>query len=210
MKLIDRTVREFTEELASNSPAPGGGSVAAIEGAYGAGLIAMVCELTLGNKKYAEHNERVTKIRGEALRLKNRFLEITDEDTEAFNLVSAAFGMPKSTDEEKALRREAIQNGLKQCCVPPAEVLEKCVAALKLAEELITGFNTSTASDLGTGAASLFAAAQGAYMNVWINAGSIKDEEYARAKKETSDALLKEAEGLYRDLLSKVYAEIKR
>jgi formiminotetrahydrofolate cyclodeaminase len=204
MKLVDQTVRQFTEELASNSPAPGGGSVAAVEGAYGAGLIAMVCELTLGNKKYAEHSERVTRIRGEALRLKDRFLEIVDEDTEAFNLVSAAFGMPKATDEEKALRREAIQNGLKQCCLPPYEVLERANEALLLAKELFEGFNTSTASDLGTGVASLCAAVQGAYMNVMINAGSIKDEEFARKKKEAAEERKITAEELSAELLKAV------
>ena len=210
MKLVDYTVKGFSEELASSSPAPGGGSTAAIEGAFGAGLVAMVCELTLGNKKYEESHEIANEIKEEANTYRQRLLEIVDEDTEAFNLVSAAFAMKKETDEEKQLRREAIQNGLKQCCLPPLDVMKNVYEVLQLAEKLIDRYNTSTASDLGTGIVSLRSACLGAYFNVLINAGSIKDEAYVTEKKEEAETLKNSFEHLYDDLYQKIIEELNK
>ena len=115
MKLADLTVNGFVEELASDSPASGGGSAAALEGALGAALTAMVCTLTtVGKSKetYADYQEFVIETRAKASDLQARFVDVMDRDTEAFNVVSAAFGMPKATDEEKAARSAAIQKGL--------------------------------------------------------------------------------------------------
>ena len=120
MKLADLKVTEFVDLLASDAPAPGGGSAAALEGALGAALTAMVCELTTIGKskeKYAEYQEFVIASQKKATELKVRFVDVMDRDTEAFNVVSAAFGMPKATDEEKAARSAAIQKGLR--AAPP-------------------------------------------------------------------------------------------
>ena len=210
MKLIDRTLTDFTEELSGNSPAPGGGSTAAVEGAFGAGLISMVSELTLGSKKYEEYHPKAEKIRGEAVLLMNELLKTVDEDTEAFNLVSSAFALPKSNDEEKAARRAAIQNGLKQCCLPPLKVMRKSYETLLLAEQLLGSYNTSTASDLGTGIASLRAAAHGAYLNVLINAAGIKDETYAAEKKAEAEELRKSIEELSDRLSGEILEELEQ
>lgn len=208
MKLIDMTLKGFTEELSGNSPAPGGGSTAAVEGAFGAGLVSMVCELTLGNKKYEEHHAKAEAIRKEAVTLKDELLKTVDEDTEAFNLVSAAFGLPKETDEEKAARRTAIQDGLKQCCLPPLKVMNCAYASLKLADQLIGSYNTSTASDLGTGISSLKTALHGAYLNVLINAGSIKDEGFVAEKKAEAQCLYDEGNKLAEILSKQVLEEL--
>ena len=112
MKLANLAVNGFVEELASDSPAPGGGSAAALEGALGAALTAMVCTLTtVGKSKetYADYQEFVIETRAKASDLQARFVDVMDRDTEAFNVVSAAFGMPKATGEEKAARSAAIQ-----------------------------------------------------------------------------------------------------
>ena len=114
-KLAELTVTEFADLLASDAPAPGGGSAAALEGAIGAALTAMVCGLTKGKKKFAEFNDLAVEGEVKALALKDRFIDVMDRDTEAFNVVSAAFGMPKATDEEKAARSAAIQKGLEGC-----------------------------------------------------------------------------------------------
>ena len=194
MKLVDSTIREFTNELASSSPAPGGGSTAAVEASFGAGLLAMVCELTLGNKKYEEFYESVNDIKQALNDNKTRLLEIVDEDTQAFNMVSTAFALPKNNDEEKQLRRQAIQAGLKECCLPPLNVLQEAYDCLTLGTKLIDNYNTNTASDLGTAIASLRAAGQGAYLNVLININSIKDEEFVSDVK-------KQADDYYQDIL---------
>ena len=210
MKLVENTIIQFSDELASNSPAPGGGSTAAVEASFGSGLIAMVCELTLANKKYEEFYETVEKIKMEANTYRQRCLELVDEDTEAFNLVSAGFAMPKETDEEKQLRRQAIQDGLKQCCLPPLNVMKTVRDSLLLAEQLIKNYNTSTASDLGTGIVSLKAAGHGAYMNVLINAGSIKDEEFVLQKKEEANTLIKEIDRLADELYQLILNELNQ
>ena len=210
MKLVDYTVKGFTEELASSSPAPGGGSTAAIEGSFGASLVSMVCELTLSNSKYEQHWQRAEEIKKEAELYRERLLQIVDEDTEAFNLVSRAFAMKKDTDEEKALRREAIQNGLKECCLPPLDVMRNSYDVLKLVERLLDSYNTSTASDLGTGVVSLRAACFGAYFNVLINVGGIKDEAFVTEKKKEAEEIRKNFELLYDYLYHRITDELNK
>ncbi|MBQ1505235.1 MAG: cyclodeaminase/cyclohydrolase family protein [Erysipelotrichales bacterium] len=208
MKLIDYTVEGFAKELASDSPAPGGGSVAALEAAFGTGLVMMVCELTKGKKKYAEFAESASSVYERAKKLHEELLELVDKDTEAFNLVSAAFGMPKNTEEEKTARSAAIQEGLKECCNPPLNVMRKAKEVLCLVAKLADGYNTSCASDLGTGVLSLAAGAKGAYMNVLINAGSLKDQEYAEEKKREANDLCVKITELSEELYKKVLAEL--
>ena len=108
MKLVEMTVSEFAAVMASDAPAPGGGSASALNGAIGAGLAAMVCALTVGKKKYAEYETLVVEAEQKAVALKDKFIEIIDTDTDAFNAVSAVFAMPKDTDEQKAARKAAM------------------------------------------------------------------------------------------------------
>lgn len=208
MKLIDYSIKDFSNELASNSPAPGGGSTAAIEAGFGVSLIAMVCELTIANKKYAEHIDLSNQIKDEAKKLQERLMQLVDEDSEAFNVVSAAFSMNKETEEEKSLRRKAIQDGLKGCVVPPMEVLSKSCEGLNLIKKLIDNYNTSTASDLGTAIGSLKAAGLGAYLNVLINIGSIKDEEFVKENKDKADNYIKQIDDLYNELIDKIFKQL--
>ena len=167
MKLADMQVTQFCDVLASDAPAPGGGSTAALEGALGAALTAMVCGLTTVGKskeKYAEYQEFVLASQKKALDLKARFVDVMDRDTEAFNVVSAAFGMPKATDEEKAARSAAIQKGLEGCTRTPFEMMELAAETLELTAELLGKTNDSAASDLGVSALSMRAAIQGAWL----------------------------------------------
>ena len=196
MKLADLTVNGFVEELASDSPAPGGGSAAALEGALGAALTAMVCTLTTEGKSketYADYQEFVIETRAKASDLQARFVDVMDRDTEAFNVVSAAFGMPKATDEEKAARSAAIQKGLEGCTATPFEMMELATAALELADSLLGKFNTNAASDLGVAALSLRSAIQGAWLNVLINIGSLKNKELAADYRAKGEAMLAKA-----------------
>ena len=196
MKLADLTVNGFVEELASDSPAPGGGSAAALEGALGAALTAMVCTLTtVGKSKetYADYQEFVIETRAKASDLQARFVDVMDRDTEAFNVVSAAFGMPKATAEEKAARSAAIQKGLEGCTATPFEMMELATAALELADSLLGKFNTNAASDLGVAALSLRSAIQGAWLNVLINIGSLKNKELAADYRAKGEAMLAKA-----------------
>ncbi len=193
MKLAELKTAEFVDLLASDAPAPGGGSAAALEGALGAALTAMVCGLTVGKKKYAEFQELAEEAQKKATDLKARFVDVMDRDTEAFNVVSAAFGMPKATDEEKAARSAAIQEGLKGCTKTPFEMMELAVETLELTASILGKSNDSAASDLGVSALSLRAAIQGAWLNVLINIGSLKNKELAEDYRAKGEALLAKA-----------------
>ena len=151
MKLADMQVTQFCDVLASDAPAPGGGSTAALEGALGAALTAMVCGLTTVGKsreKYAEYQEFVLASQKKALDLKARFMDVMDRDTEAFNVVSAAFGMPKATDEEKAARSAAIQKGLEGCTRTPFEMMELAALSLVLPSSSAVSSSVSAASSI--------------------------------------------------------------
>ncbi len=193
MKLAELKTAEFVDLLASDAPAPGGGSAAALEGALGAALTAMVCGLTVGKKKYAEFQELAESAQAKATDLKARFVDVMDRDTEAFNVVSAAFGMPKATDEEKAARSAAIQKGLEGCTKTPFEMMELAVETLELTASILGKSNDSAASDLGVSALSLRAAIQGAWLNVLINIGSLKNKELAEDYRKKGEALLAKA-----------------
>ena len=193
MKLAELKTAGFVDLLASDAPAPGGGSAAALEGALGAALTAMVCGLTVGKKKYAEFQELAEEAQKKATDLKARFVDVMDRDTEAFNVVSAAFGMPKETDEEKAARSAAIQKGLEGCTKTPFEMMELAVETLELTASILGKSNDSAASDLGVSALSLRAAVQGAWLNVLINIGSLKNKELAEDYRTKGEALLAKA-----------------
>ena len=193
MKLAELKTAEFVDLLASDAPAPGGGSAAALEGALGAALTAMGGGLTGGKKKVAEFQELAESAQAKATDLKARFVDVMDRDTEAFNVVSAAFGMPKATDEEKAARSAAIQKGLEGCTATPFEMMELATAALELTGSLLGKTNDSAASDLGVSALSLKAAIQGAWLNVLINIGSLKNKELAEDYRKKGEEMLAKA-----------------
>ncbi len=196
MKLADLKTCEFTELLASDAPAPGGGSAAALEGAIGAALTAMVCTLTIPKKAYAEHAGELTAIREKAEAIRVKFVDVMDRDTEAFMVVSNAFAMPKATDEEKAVRSAAIQKGLEGCTATPFEMMELAAETIELTQSMLGRFNESAASDLGVAAISLRSAVQGAWLNVLINIGSLKNKELAESYRTRGQQLLEKVQTL--------------
>ena len=208
MKLAEMTVTQFADVLASDAPAPGGGSTAALAGALGAALTAMVCRLTEGRKKYAEFEPFVLEVKEKATRLQAQFIDVMDRDTEAFMVISNAYGMPKETDEEKAARSAAIQAGLVKSTETPMEMMELSAQTIALTESLLGKFNTASASDLGVGALTLRTAVQGAWLNVLINIGSLKDKELAdqyRAKGQTLvDQVVAASDRVYETVLTLV------
>ena len=191
--LIDLTVTDFLDELASDSPAPGGGSVAALNGALGAGLIAMVARLTIGKKGYDAVQSLMEETRNGADRLKQRLTELVDEDTQAFNAVMAAFKLPKETDEDKAARSAAIQAGYQQAIHTPMETAESCLAVLELAAAIAGKGNANAASDLGVAAQVAYAGVEGAVMNVKINLPAIKDETWKQTQADATADILSRA-----------------
>lgn len=171
--LVSLTNRAFVDELSTDSPAPGGGSVAALCAAQGAALCAMVANLTVGKKKYAAVWERMKDLAEEAQELKDFFLAAIDDDTAAFNAVMAAFGLPKGTPGEAAARDRAIAAATLRATLVPLSVLEKAPAALALAGEVAAGGNANSLSDAGVAGLTLMAGAEGAWYNVLINLAAL-------------------------------------
>ena len=205
MKLSELSVTAFTELLASDAPAPGGGSAAALSGALGAALTAMVGCLTCGKKKYTDFAPFAAEVEAKEQRLRAQLLDVMDRDTEAFLRVSAAFGLPKETPEEKAARSAAIQDALKGCTETPMEMMRLCHEALTLTEALLShGFNDSASSDLGAAALTLKAGIQGAWLNVLINIGSIRDVDFNAACRAEGEALLASSLPLADDIHARV------
>ena len=190
MKLAEHTVNDFVNVLASDAPAPGGGSAAALIGAVGASLAAMVAGLTLGKEKYREFAAQTEVLQADGLRLQKRFLELIDQDTEAFNEVSAAYKLPKETEAEKEARRAAIELALQNATRTPFAMMETAAECLQLVAGAVGKTNASAASDLGVAAYSLRAALHGAWLNVLINIGGIKDDAFVSQYKAAGQKLL--------------------
>lgn len=178
--LAHSTISSFLSELASSSPAPGGGSVAALSGALAAALDSMVCQLTIGKKKYEHVQEDVSQLNQQLRTLQKRLIELIDEDTIAFNDVMAAFKMPKETEEQKKKRSESIQNGYKKAAEIPMETARIAKKVLHYSIDVAKKGNTNSITDAGVAALLGHAAVHAASLNVRINLGSIKDERFVK------------------------------
>jgi formiminotetrahydrofolate cyclodeaminase len=188
--LVELPIREFSRVLASDAPAPGGGSVAALSGALGADLVAMVCSLSIGKPDYEPHRNELTDTLARAQGLSKSLLDRVDRDTEAFNGVMAAFKLPKATDEDKKIRAEAIQKGYREAVQSPLGIARECLDVLNLAARLPGKSNANALSDLGVASQQAYAGLEGALMNVNINLPSIKDEGFkAKTAAEVSSLL---------------------
>jgi glutamate formiminotransferase/formiminotetrahydrofolate cyclodeaminase len=210
--LVGMTLRGFADELSMDSPAPGGGSVAALCGALAAALAAMVANLTVGKKGYeAVRDDMIaTAVRGQAL--KDRLLEAVDRDTKAFNKVMEAFRLPKTTPEQAAEKDRAVEDANKEATLVPLEVLEKAVEAAGLARTAAAEGNKNSVSDAGVAGLAAEAAGEGAYYNVLINLAGIKDKAFSdrvrRRAVAQRKALDKNAKGV-RAILAKALAAPK-
>lgn len=205
MKLVEMTVKDYLNVLKSDAPAPGGGSVSALSAAQGAGLVAMVCALTIPKEKFAQYKELCTEVKAEILQIYDELVVGIDKDTEAFNQVSAAFKLPKETDEEKAARSKAIQAAIVVATEVPFETMQLCIKGLEITSKIVGKSNPNAASDLGVAALNLLAGLKGAYLNVMINLPGIKDENarepFAHAEKMVKEGELLAAK-IYEDVLA--------
>ena len=192
--LVSMTLRGFANELASDSPAPGGGSVAAYCGALGAGLSTMVANLTFGAKDYLKHNAEMESIALKGQALKERFLHLVDADTEAFNQVMTAMRLPKKTDEEKAARSTAMVTTTRGAIATPMQVMEASLEVFPLAQTLIRKGNQNALSDATVSALTAETAAKGAYLNVLINLSGLPGEDERKALREKAEGILAQAE----------------
>ena len=177
-RLIDMTCRDFADETASESPAPGGGSISAYLGALGAALATMVANLSSHKAGWDDRWEEFSEWAVKGQQIKDDLLALVDEDTKAFNLVMAAFGLPKTTDEEKAERAAAIQDATKYATEVPFRTMERSFDAFEVIKAMAEEGNPNSVSDAGVGALCARSAVMGAYLNVKINAAGLKERSY--------------------------------
>lgn len=208
MKLVDYTVKDFIEQVDSSMPTPGGGSVAGVASTLGIALSRMVGHLTTGKKKFKALDDDVKqeyhRILDRFIVIKETMLTLIDEDTLAFEKVMDAFKLPKETDEEKAIRKEAIEDATYEAIEVPYRVASLSLQALGDLEYLLDYGNKNAVSDIGVAALMLYGGLEGALLNVLINVGSLSNEEIqARYQKEAEQFSI-EGEQLKNKVLKKV------
>ncbi len=198
-KLINMQLNNFADETASESPAPGGGSIAAYVGALGASLATMVANLSSHKKGWDDRWQEFSNWAEKGQQYKNELLQLVDADTAAFNKIMEAFALPKSTAEEKAQRTDAIQQAIKYAIEIPFKVMQTAAASMELVKAMAAVGNPNSVSDAGVGALCIRSAVMGAFMNVRINAAGYNDKDYvndivAKGKAIENNVIAREAE----------------
>ena len=204
----NETIQGFLDGLASSAPTPGGGGAAAISGAMGAALLSMVCNLTIGKKKYVEVEEELKGILVQSEALRAKLTGMIADDVEAFDAVMAAYGLPKSSDEEKAARSAKIQEVLKVATDVPLACCKACREVIDLAQAVADKGNLNVISDAGVAVLSAHAGLRSAALNVYVNAKGLDDRAFAQSRLDELEALLGEAgarnEAIYEVVKAKV------
>lgn len=199
------SIETFLTELASAAPTPGGGGAAAISGAMGAALVSMVCNLTIGKKKYAEVEDELKDVLARSEGLRAGLTGMIAQDVAAFDAVMGAYGLPKGTDEEKATRSERIQAALKEACDVPLSCCRACRAVIDLAAITADKGNLNVVSDAGVAVLSAYAGLRSAALNVYVNAKGLEDRDFAKERLDELEGILAEAG----PLTEKIYEVVK-
>ena len=189
--LAGLSLRGFADELSTDSPAPGGGSVAALAGALSAALSSMVANLTVGKKGYEKAQKELKALAVRAQKLKDELLRAVDLDSDAFNKVMDAFKLPKTTEEQKAARESAVEAATKEATLVPLQVLESSIVLMKMAKKAALKGNKNSLSDAGVAGLAAQTAGEAAYFNVRINLPGIRDDEFKGRVKKQAVALKK-------------------
>lgn len=206
--LASMNVNDFLSELASSSPAPGGGSVAALAGSLGAALSSMVCNLTIGKEKYIEVQDEIKEVLKKSEQLRNNLTKLIDKDTEAFNNLMKAFKMQKETEDQKEKRSKEIQKGYNVAASVPLETAKTCEKILDLAMIIVKKGNQSSITDSAISALMAKAGIEAAVLNVKINLGSIKDEEFVKKTFAELEKLQNNADKKTKEILGIVNTKI--
>lgn len=204
MDFMKRSCEEFVDVLASKEPVPGGGGAAAYVGAIGMALGNMVGSLTLGKKKYADVQDDIVLLKAKADALQNDLLALVKRDTEVFEPLSKAYGLPKETEEQKAEKARVMESALKEACSVPLEIMQKCCKTIDLHQEFADKGTAIAISDVGCGVACCKAALMAASLNVFINTKAMSDRVYADNVNIEANQML----DIYTTKADKIYAQV--
>ena len=207
--LADLTARELWERVGSDSPTPGGGSIAALMGATGASLIIKFCNLTLGREKFKEVEEKFRRVKEGVQEMSSQLTQLSDRDTEAFDGVMKALRMPKTTDQEIQRRKDALQQAFREASEVPHQTAEFCLSLLQACQEVVEEGNPNAISDLGVGCLACWAGLEGAILNVKINLPSLKDSAFVEEMKAKILSISQEGEALKSQVLHSVRQKIE-
>ena len=203
-RLVDMTLEGFVHETASESKAPGGGSISAAMGAMGAALGTMVANLSSHKRGWDERWEEFSDWAVKGKELHDEMLRIIDEDTDAFNKIMAAFGLPETTDQEKAAKNRAVQEATKEAIEVPFRCMEKALESMEVAKAMAEFGNPASASDAGVAALAARSAVMGAYLNVKINAPGVEDKKWVESKLAAGQKIQDRAVALEKQILDTV------
>lgn len=212
MKLVELKVIEFINQVDSKAVAPGGGSVSALASSLGVALVRMVGHVTVNKKKFraldVNVQDKYNNVINSLESIKDELVVLVDKDTDAFNLIMAAFKMPKETSEEKSLRKQAILDGTIEAIKVPYRVAEISLIALKEIDYVLEYGNINAASDVGVGALMLAAGIEGSLLNVEINLPGLNDTEMISFYKENSKSFLEQAKEIKENVIRNVKKKI--
>ncbi len=203
-KLVQLDLREFANETASESPAPGGGSISAYMGALGASLGTMVANLSSHKRGWDDRWKEFSEWADKGQQIKDELLKAVDEDTEAFNQIMTAFSLPKNSDDEKKIRSEAIQNATKSAMEVPFRVMQLSASAFPLLKAMVESGNPNSISDAGVGALAIRSAVLGSYLNVKINSSGLKDVAFKEDILKKADLIKNETIKMESEIISMV------
>ena len=206
MKFINKPCDEFIEVLSSKAAVPGGGGASALVGAVGIALGAMVGNLTLGKKKYADVEADIVELLEKAAALQTELLRLVDEDAVVFEPLSKAYGIPK----EDPTREQVMEDALKLACTVPMDIMRLCARAIELHDEFAKKGSVLALSDAGVGAIFCKSALQGASLNVFINTQSMLDRKYAGSIEAEADAILGKYTVMADDIFNSVTGRIRK
>ncbi len=208
-KLVDMNLKAFANETASESPAPGGGSIAAYVGALGVSLGTMVANLSSHKRGWDDRWEEFSDVAVKGQALKEELLRLVDEDTKAFNKIMDAFGLPKKTEEEKKFRQHEIEEASKHAMEIPFAVMEKSYQSMGVLRAMAENGNPNSVSDAGVGALCALTAVEGAFLNVKINAGGIHDQQFKGDLLKKGTEILEKSRNCQREILETVEQKIQ-
>ncbi len=207
-KLVDMSLTDFTDETASESPAPGGGSVAAYMGAMGVALGTMVANLSSHKRGWDDRWEEFSDWAEKGMKYQSELVRLVDEDTDAFNKIMDAFGLPKKTEDEKIARKQAIQDATKNAIMIPFKVMEVAYKALEVVKAMAEIGNPNSVSDAGVGALALRSCVKGAFLNVKINSGDLEDKTFIQTVSEKAQGIDRKTEELEKEILEIVHNKL--
>jgi glutamate formiminotransferase/formiminotetrahydrofolate cyclodeaminase len=206
--LLNLNLREFANETASESPAPGGGSISAYVGSLGISLAAMVANLSSHKRGWDDRWEEFSDWAEQAQTLKDQLLKLVDEDTNSFNAIMDAMRLPKGTAEEKATRSKAIQNATRYAIEVPLKVMETSMQTYPIIKAMAEIGNPNSVTDAGVGALCVRAAVHGAFLNVKINTGGLKDKKFVAEVLKKGKVMIQKADKLEKEILKIVNSKI--